>query len=357
MRDIQYGKDKDHLITERLDKLKKMIQIVELCDNDFERALELRRIYSNYHNFAISYYKKCKKKDQVEKVLVLNSEFEKYSEELTVLSSLFKRYEEEGFFELAKKEDVFLIRQAGNLDSRYIINAYIEDGISYDQNAFFLRYRIDLSIFLACVTRIKTHDKELYAKYLEAVNNNKTRRLVMPIYSINQIIEGITTGKTIDGNKFDIYEFYRLVPFKGKDIDDEVRFISKDFPKLLIFKNLKQELVNKKREEAIKQGKETPKLGCTYAENLYLFTRCFSKRQADILKDYMEKNNVKNLTPIHRASTVNFYFNTPDDAEFNMNDAINIFDTMDEMNLPYYREVYNLLKEENLNKKLMIENK
>lgn len=343
MRNIHYGSEQDQLIKTRLSKLKKLIEIVKNYDNDFQRAIELRRVYPTYKAFRQSYYKKTKwNEDKTEKIIMLINDYASYEEELKVLDSLFRRYEEEGFFELAMKEDKFLLRQANDLDSRYIINAYINDSESYDQDIFFKRYKIDYPTYIACINRVKTNDPLLYTKYMEAVKNNKTKRLVMPIYNINQIIEGIQTGKTTEGKKFDVYEFYRLAPFKGKSIEDEVRAISKDFPKLLIFKKLQQDFYKKSRSE----GSEHRFF--TYSENLYLFTCCFNKTQAETLKKYMDENNIKNLTPIYRESTVNFYNENTETEDFTKDDAIEIFDTMATKELPFVKEVYNRLKDEKI---------
>ena len=347
MSNIHYGTKLDILMKKRLNNIKEMIKIVEECDNDFQKAIKLRRIYSNYEAFRTAYYPKVKTSDGM--ISVLHELYSNYEAELKVLGSLYKRYEEEGFFELALKEERFLLKQANDLDARFIINAYIHDFDSYDSDIFYAKYKIDGNIFKACTERIKHHDEELYKKFEEARENNKTKRLVMPIYNINQIIEGITTGKTLDGKVFDIYEFYRLAPFQNKDIDEEVRNLAKDFPNILVFKKLKQAYKN------TNEYRNT--ISFTYSDNLYLFTCCFNKTQAEILKKYMEENRVRNLTPIHRGSTINFYTNVSKDAEFTMEDAIDIFDTMDEEKLPYYQEIYSRLKQEKINKKLIKENK
>ena len=336
----------DKLMRERMSKLRELLVILEKCDNDYERAIKLRRIYASYEKFLQAYYQRRKSnKEKTGKICEVVDIFSKYEEQLATLGDLYKNYEQNGFFELAKEEEKFLLRQYGDIDSRYIIKAYVSDPCSYDFDEFSAKYKVSREIFRAALLRIKNHDEDLYAKYLEVFNNNKTKRLVMPIYSINQIIEGITTGKTIDGNKFDKLEFYKLAPFKNKSsIDYEVKGIAEDFPKLQLFKKLKQEYVKE-------EGKSN---SYSYADNLYLFTRCFSEEQSKILKDWMDKNNIKNLTPIHRASTVNCYYKSNNEEFFKMEDANEIFDIIEENNYPKIYEVYNILKEEKINKKKLL---
>lgn len=343
MKKPQYGTAHDLLMKKRLTNIKEMLNVVKECDNDFTRALKLRRIYPSFEAFRTAYFPKINDRKGNISTSEVHELYANYEEELRVLESLYKRYEDEGFFKLALKEEAFLLRQEGDIDSRVIINAYINDFDSYDPDVFYTKYKIDNRIFRACSQRIEHHDEELYQKFLEVREDNKTKRLVMPIYSINQIIEGINTGKTIDGKPFDIYEFYRLAPFKYKNIDEEVRAIGKDFPKILEFKKLKQEYKN--------SNLGTEFTACTYMENLYLFTKCFNSEQAEVLRDYMVENNVRNLTPIYRIPTVKFYTNTPKDAEFNMDDANAIFDYMNEVRLPYFHEVYSRLKQERMDSK------
>lgn len=350
---VKSGSVRDETERERIIKLKELLIILESTDNDFERATKFRRVYSSYKLFRQAYYVTRKfNSDRTQRVTQINSLYEEYKEQLDVIRDLYKNYEENGFFELAKEEEKFLLKQAGDLDARYVINAYINDSCSYDMDLFYERYKINRVVFEAAVKRIKSHDLDLYMKYLEAFKGNKTKRLVMPIYNINQIIEGINTGKTLDGNKFDKLEFYKLAPFKNKDIDKEIRFISEDFPKLLVFKGLKQKYI-------YSNGTRN---SCTYADNLYLFTKCFSESQAELLKDWMDKNNIRNLTPIFRASIVNCYPEKIDEKVFfTKSDADEIFDTIEENGYPKIREVFNILKNEKQESKkkvyTLIENK
>ena len=62
-------------------------------------------------------------------------------------------------------------------------------------------------------------------------------------------------------------------------------------------------------------------------------------------------NGIKNITPIHRASTINYYYGTPEDAAYTMSDAEEIFDTMEEKNYPKIKEVYDILKDRKIKKK------
>ena len=325
-------------------RLKELLNVLETCDNDFQRAIKFRRICSTYALFEKSFYLNGK----------IREKFEPYQDKIETLRDLYMNYEKSGLFGLAEEEDKFLLKEEGDLDSRYIINAYINDFYSYDLDKFLPRYGITKRILDKCVYRVKANDPELYAKFLEVENNNKTKRLVLPIYNVNSIVEGINTGKTLEGKNFDVFEFYKTAPFTDKDFDLEIRTIAKDFPKLLKFKLLKRDL---RKDHSYQTGQVT----CSYADNLYLFTKCFNEKEAETLREWMENNGVRTLTRAYEAQVVGVYACRPSNDEFNVEDAEEIFDIMKEQGYPKTHEVFDLFKnkkiKENKTKRLVLEEK
>lgn len=320
--------DADKKSKENFTKLKELLEILKNCDNDYQRVIRMRRIYNSYVSFEKAFYLHGKFREV----------FSSYKAEIETLRDLYKNYEESGMLEYAEQEDKFLLRKEGDLDSRYVIEAYINDECSYDIDKFLARYRITYKAFKASIDKIKENDSELYERYLETYKNNVTKRLVFPIYSINSILEGIKTGKTVENKKLDVLEFYRIAPFTDKDFDNEMRALISSFPKLYKFKQLKSEL-----------GRHNGR-SSTYSENLYLFTKCFNDSDAETLRTWMEENNIKNLTPIHRASTVNVYASNTNE-DFTLEDANAVYDTIEEAGYPKVREVFDLLKQNRISKK------
>lgn len=336
-----------------LENLKKFAEILESGKDDLSMALELRRICPALKTFKNLYYSAGKmNKEKTAKIQSIRSEFAAYRDLVEKTLKKYEEYESKGIFEKAKAEERFLLPQSNYLDARYIVNAYINDSISYDKPVFLQRYKIQDAEFRSCLARVKTNAPELYKEYLKVADANETKRLVLPIYAINNIIEGITSGKTIEGNNFDVYEFYKLAPFQGKDMDYEIRVLSEKFPGLAKYKKAKQRLNNYKRAN---RGANVLFYN-TYSENLFLFVYCFNLKQAIILKKWMKENDIKNLTPIYKGSTVNFYNENTETDIFNREDAEAIFDIMDKRELPYYQEVYTRLKEAKIKNKLVMKN-
>lgn len=355
---IKYSDTHTEQQRRKLEKLKQLFAILEKCDNDFQRAIELRRIYPNLKSFMQAYYIKRRFNEaKTERIVELIDDYSAYEEKLQILRDYYEKYTENGFFEVAKNEDIFLIKNAGNLDSRFVINEYINDEHSYDLEQFFSRIGICRTVFEASVKRVEGHDPELYSKYLKKVNQNRYSRVTYPMYNINQILMGIKEGTTIDGKPFDIFEFYKLAPFKGKDIDAEIRGISNSFKDdnsedsvlKTMLANLKDNFSKKKRDYVYNDGAHR---FCAYNDNLYLFLSCFNEEQAEVLREYMnrEENNVKNLTPIYKESKVSCY-PVDEEAEFTRDDALEVFDIMDENEYPRISEVFELLKARKINEK------
>ena len=327
-------------------KLRELTEIVNSDNTDYKKAILMRRIFPSFVAFRGAYFKGVKyNKDRVYKY-ELDKTFDQYNEMIHKIGSTYMYLEDEGYIQIAKDNEKFLIKQSNNIDARKVILDFIDDDNSYDLEEFFKKHKITSDVFESCVNRIKTNCPIIYKDYLNTLEINKKKRLIIPIHNINQIIEGIKTGRTIDDKKFDIFEFYKLCPFKGKNIDNEIRKLSKDFPKILVYKKIKQQYVYRDNERKV----------CTYADNLYMFAKCFSK-DADILKTWMDENNIRNITPINKTSTTSFYANGSTDEDFDFLDSKDMFDIMEENNYPIIYEVYNILKENRIKSNRLIKNK
>lgn len=339
MREIKHGNISNSLICKRLTNLKKLISILDNSDNDFQRAIEFRRVYPTYDKFMQAYYLRNRfNADKTARIIEPQTVYADYQDKIDTLRDLYKQYEENGLFELAKQEDAFLISDEGNYDSRFAVKAYIYDPESYDMELFCKKHGINKNLFSRCVTKVKNNSPELYNKYVEKFECNKTTRIAVPVNRIYSIVEGIKTGKTSTGEEFDIYEFYKLVPFKFKNFDLEIRQMSENEPKLLQIKSYKQMNHIEGRTNS-------------FADNIYFFAKCtLNEEKADLLRDWMKENNVRNLTPIHRASTVNCYANGSKESYFSMDDADELFDIMKDRDYPEIYEIYNLLKKERIEK-------
>ena len=232
-KDAKYRYD-DTKYSKTLEKLEALLKIMSETDSDFDRALKMRTVFRSYEEFKIAFYKRTKwaihKKTRLEE---FNPMFEEYKDQIIQLGKIYQTYEKKHAFDIVKEESKFFIPQAGDIDARAVIDAYIYDEESFDPVRFTRKNRISQDTLKSAIKRIQTHDPERYALYLKTEKENKVKRLKDPFDRINQIIAGIITGKTKDGDDFNVCEFYKLAPFKGtyidgKDFDIELRTIMKD---------------------------------------------------------------------------------------------------------------------------------
>lgn len=351
----EHSLEKQNKKMEGLRNYKRILSVLDRQLDPFEEAIELRRIYSTYKDFMQAFYTRRKKNaDKTARLVLIIDEFAEHKENLDEIAKLYKKYEEEGFFKRALLEEKFLIKSAGNLDSRFVINEFIQCDFSYDLDKFLRYLGISEAIFNSCIVRVKSNDPELYTKYINKVNTNKIQRCTIPETIIVSIYNGIITGKTLENKEFDELEFYRLLPFKKDSIvskdkyfEREVYAMYKDtdqLDKLRKFKMLQQEY-----HKNISCNR-----GCTYSENLYIFSILVlgSKEKADVIRDYMEEINFRCMTPIFRASTINSYDEEDTQGKgITRSEVEAIFDSMEELRLPQYREVFNRLVKDKITSK------
>lgn len=345
----EYSSSKVNKITKGFKNYEKIKEVLAKHTDLNDIAVELIRIYPSNLDFMQAYFSRKKLNADKSRRCELIEDFSSIKDDLIEISILFKKLEDEGYFAKAKEENKFLIkRESGNLDSRHIIREYINSDNSYDLDLFLKELNIDKNILIACVTRVKNNDKILYATYKSKVEENKVKRFERPKESIKSIVNGIQTGYTSEGKEFDEYEFFRLIPFKWKDFDTEIRYMFDG----LGLNDLR--LKFQKLKQAYKDKTEYGKKLCTYSDNLYLFSKIVldTEEQAEALKGYMDDINFKFLTPIYRASTVLSYDEVDNKGKgITRSEVEQIFDSMKELDLPQCREVFTRLEAEKIARK------
>lgn len=228
----------------------------------------------------------------------------------------------------------------GKLSSVDLIMLYINDPNSFDLDNFCLRYRIPKNMFTAKTSSAKIYHKELYESFIKAREENKLKYRKMLEDLVEQILTGIKTGLTVDQREFNVYEFYKLLPFIGKDFSSEMRCLSKDFDDL--------DFQTSRQIYCLSQHRCSTS-PCTYADNFMIFvmTICKDPTDVEIIKQYMIDNGINKINPIHRVSIINACneYNT----EITREECEEIFAYMDQMGYPCILEVYYRLKEEKIN--------
>lgn len=288
--------------------LRKIETILATDKNDYEKAVEIRRIYPSSAAFKSAYFHLIKR----------DIYYEKKKDVIHSVYNTIVTYEKTGLYEAAKSEDRFKIPTAGYKDSRDIINSYIEDPESYRLSDFLDRQSITLDNFKSAKTYIKKYSPELYEKFLVKEAENEDRKIIMPIVKISDIKLGIETGYTSTGEQFDIYKFWQLNPFKVKDIDREMSYINKT-------------------KNDLNGGHKT----LNYADHFDTFVTILGFDPDHKIKQYMDDNNIKSCTLSCKEFLINNYETRY--PELDRNDVDNIIAYMDDEKIPYVIEAMDRL--------------
>lgn len=304
--------------------LRKIETILATDKTDYEKAVEIRRIYPSSAAFKSAYFHLIKR----------DIYYEKKKDVINSVYKIIVSYEDQGLFAVAKEEDKFKLKQADYKDTREIIKSYIEDPESYKLNEFLDKQCITLDNFKSAKTYIEKYLPELYDQFLIKEAEDENRKILMPIVNISDIKLGIDTGYTSTGEQFDIYKFWQLNPFKVKDSDDmdaEMRKYAKLHPK---FKEMSY--VNKTKND-LNGGHKT----LNYADHFDTFVTILGFDPDHKIKQYMDDNNIKSCTLSCKEFLINNYETRY--PELDRNDVDNIIAYMDDEKIPYVIEAMDRL--------------
>lgn len=314
--DFYYYNHENRLKKEK--DLRKAEAILKEELTDDEKAFRLYKIFHSSEDFKSSYFYLADEKDSY------------YFSKNDIIQNIYMKivdFEKNGLYAKAKVDSKYRLISNPNIDSRVIINNYINDADSYKFNEFLDKNNITRENFKSCVGYIKRQQPDTYAKFLEIQALNKNKELFMPIYYLSEIKEGIKSGTTKRGDSFDIYEFWRLNPFKTESIDVTIKNFKKIHPSF--------ERVGKLNSDLYKIGKKP--LG--YKDMFCNIIEVLGFDKEHDIKNFMEENNIKTCALLNRNRIINNlslynYNNLP------IEDINNILDFIDSENIPYVKDCY-----------------
>lgn len=197
----------------RVENLKKISSIIknEQFKNIYSKAEQLLAIYNSSEQFRrayslfIKYGKNDKRLDSIRKDLeefdTLLEEFRKCDgliDDITYVQNMQKYY-------LPKYEY-----------SEFIAKCYLKSKLLKDSE-FYNKYGIDENGFKACMEVLDMLNVDLYKKVVEKKESNIKALFMRNKTTIDNLINGIKTGLLNDGTPFDLLQFIKRTPFKGKD--------------------------------------------------------------------------------------------------------------------------------------------
>ena len=116
--------------------------------------------------------------------------------------------------------------------AKFILQEYLNSEDSYLMDSFLNRYNIDLDAFNYFLKIIKFRQKSLYDKYLvkKQENDFKARDYYKHMY--DDLAYAIKNGEFVYGNKFDLLEFIKYLPFKISNsfMEETTAFLTNNNP-------------------------------------------------------------------------------------------------------------------------------
>ena len=205
----------------RIDKLKKLEELFNSCDNPYIRFDRMSKMFRNPNVLHKSYV-----------LLIRYGNDDPKLDEIRPILNKFDIYYREfrDFF----KNDIHktvanAYKEENNFDkyyyAKFIINEYLRRNDSYNFDEFLADYGINEDIFKELLKNIRNNDEDLYLEYLGKKSNNDILLNNNSKYILDDLAYAITNNMFIYGNNFDLLEFIKLVPFKNSsefsiDIDE-----------------------------------------------------------------------------------------------------------------------------------------
>src|SRR5574344_41648 len=207
-------KNNEEQLAEKLKNIKAIIEIIDLDAKNYEKALQICKIYDSPEKFrkAFGLIKKFGEKDPM---------FMEYVPRIEEIYTILLDYQNKGIIDNVNyiiKMESYLnnFKYAKSIIEYYLSSEYKQDSVLFEELG------IDQNTFDFCIETIKNLDVNLINQFNE---KRKKQKYFANIYTFKNIAFGIRTGKLFDGTPFDLLEFWKLVPFKyskgiKKDFDE-----------------------------------------------------------------------------------------------------------------------------------------
>lgn len=197
--DRKYKNTKEQLKV-KLENLKEIIMFLDSDMENYEKIIELCRIYSTPEKFRSSYQLIYNKGQD-------DPSFKDYIGRFIDIYNFYLACQGNELLDNAK----YILSIESYLDdyekAEAIIIDYIKSKDSYKFSGFLLRHGINDKIFERYTKIIATINVKLYDKFLERFEENKKLRFISNRETIKEL------SKEINENKLEVIEFLRRIPF------------------------------------------------------------------------------------------------------------------------------------------------
>jgi len=321
----------DERFDECFRNLEKLVSIYTLRANDYQKALDMCKIYKNAADYrqAYRFVFKCEDTDP---------RFVPYLSLIEEMYAYYKKLENSGI--ISNINYVFSLEEYLNSYSKAasVLESFIESDHSYNLFLFLKEQHVSKDEYEFYVKTVARLNDGLYQKYLEKVEQNKLHQYDATLNALKNIAHGIRTGYLFDGTPFNKLAFWVLVPFKYS------HSVKKDF-------------------EMYRKVNPSIHIASSFVSRIEAFTEATMKDDSKVIMNYIRKNKLHNYTYVSKENLRKMYYGTLNikknasnidkmvEVQFTPDDVTEIIQMMEERNYPFLIEIFNILKEDLINQK------
>lgn len=286
---------------DRLERIIEALDIIKSSEKDYEKAFKLYGLYRSSQELRRSCTYFIKFGDDDDRLDYAREALDNFDN----IYNKYIEYENNGIMKdiayFLRKQDYFINYNY----AKFVVSCYINFENSYKEAIFLPEIGIDKKIFEFCVKTIEELDIDLYKKYLEKREANNKIRFIKNKLTIKELAEGIRTGFLPNGDTFDMLEFIKRVPFKGKDFANIIADFMKtsNMPEFTIIMNY----INNNKLYLPSTFKEID-ICELYSIKMVVGNRELMKEDIDYIIEYL---NLKNIIITYKTFTLarNKYLN------------------------------------------------
>lgn len=284
-------KNTEEQLKQKLENLKQILTILESDMENYEKIIELSRIYSTPEKFRSTYQ------------LIYNQ-----GQEDPMFKDCIGRFIDIYNFYLACQQNGLLdnaryvLSIEGYLEyyekAEPVIKKYIEDTESYKTSEFLINLSISEDLFKRYVKTVENINPILYQEYLNKLEENKKVRFYANKESINSLATAINTGILENGEEFNLLEFLKRIPFlRSKNfVEKLIEFMKRNNTKEEFDTIMKYMSQNRLFDKNLPNTLNIKRL---YDEKTIVNGREITKEDNDIILEYMKKNRYPMIRKVY----------------------------------------------------------
>lgn len=275
----------------KLENLKHIIIILESDMKNYDKILEMSRIYSTPERFRSTYQ------------LIYNHGqedpmFKEYIGKFIDVYNFYLSCSNNGLLDNVKYIQSIEGYLSDYSQAEVVIRKYIEDIESYKTSEFILSLGINEDLLKRYVRTVENVNPVLYQEYLDKFEENKKIRFFANKKTITDLSVAIKAGILENGEEFNLLEFLKRIPFlRNKNFSEKlIEFMKRNNTIEEYNIILKYMAQNKLFDKNLPNTLNVERL---YKEKTIVNGREITKEDNDIILEYMKDNRYPMIRKVY----------------------------------------------------------